>query len=116
MYFSLILKEEQFQVTGLDDIARTFVLKELDGRERDAYLNNMGGRMQFTEDGKTKGLSNYEGLQSGLLSLCVYDEAGKLVPEDTLQTWPSQVLNALFEKAQSMSALDKGTDTESKNE
>ena len=108
MEFSLKLKEEQVVITGVDDVKRTYVLKELTGQQRDAYLNNMGGRMKFNDEGKTQGLSNYEGLQSGLLKLCVYSDDGKLVPEKELQAWPSQVLSALFEKAQEMSALNKG--------
>lgn len=114
MEFSLKLKEESIVIEGTDSIKRTYILKELTGQQRDAYLNNMGSRMKFTEAGKTQGLSNYEGLQSGLLKLCIYSDDDKLVPEKELQSWPSQVLSALFEKAQEMSALNKGEE-ESKN-
>ena len=68
----------------------------------------MGTRMKFSSQGKTQGLSDYRDLQSGLLSLCLYDENNELVKKKVLQEYPAGVLSDLFEAAQELSALDKG--------
>ena len=113
--FSLVLKEVPVSVTDAEDVESTYVLRELTGRERDVYLNKMGGRMKFNEAGKTEGLSDYEGLQSGLLSLCLRDGGGDLVKDKVLQEWPASVLSELFDVAQELSGLDKGAEAKAKN-
>lgn len=113
--FSLKLKEIPVQITAVDGSPKSFVLRELNGRGRDEYLNEMGGRMKFNAEGKTEGLSDYRNLMSGLLSQCLYDEENKLVDEKTLQEYPASVLSDLFDAAQELSALDKGAAKEAKN-
>lgn len=109
--FSLTLKEV---TVSLDD--ESYVLRELSGKQRDMYLNEIGPRMKFNAEGKTEGLTNYEGLQSGLLALCLYDKDGELVAEKVLQGWPASVLSDLFDAAQELSGLDKGAETKAKND
>lgn len=109
--FSLRLKEMS---VSIDD--KPHVLRELSGKQRDAYLNEIGPRMKFNVEGKTEGLTNYDGLQSGLLALCLYDEGGVLVKEKVLQEWPASVLSDLFDAAQKLSGLDKGAEKKAKND
>lgn len=106
--FTLKLKEVAVQITDVQGRTESYVLRELNGRFRDEYLNEMGGRMKFNAEGKTEGLSDYSDLQSGLLSLCLYDEKGELVKKEALQDYPASVLSDLFDAAQKLNALDKG--------
>lgn len=71
--------------------------------------------MRVNTEGKTEGLTDYEGLQSGLLALCLYKD-GELVAEKVLQGWPASVLSDLFDAAQELSGLDKGAETKAKND
>ena len=114
--FSLVLKEVSVCVSDAEGVEQTYTLRELTGKQRDTYLNKMGDRMKFNEAGKTEGLSNYEGLQSGLLSLSLRDGNGELVKEVVLQGWPASVLSDLFDVAQELSGLDKGAEAKAKNE
>lgn len=114
--FSLVLKEVPVSVTDAEGVEQTYILRELMGSQRDTYLNEMGGRMKFNAEGKTEGLSNYEGLQSGLLSLSLRDENDELVKKSVLQEWPASVLSSLFDVAQELSGLDKGAEAKAKND
>ena len=114
--FALKLKEVPVQITDAGGVERAYVLRELNGHGRDAYLNEMGGRMKFNVEGKTEGLSDYTNLMSGLLSQCLHDEKGELVGKKELQEYPASVLSDLFEAAQELSALDKGAAKTAKND
>ena len=116
MSFSLKLKKEEVQIEDLDGIEQTYTINELPGKQRDEFLNGIGNRMKFNSAGKTAGLKNYDGLQSGLLALCLKDKNNESVPVKDLQDWPSSVLSGLFEIASKLSGLDKGADEEPKNE
>ncbi len=114
--FELKLKEEPVTLTGKDGVAKTHVLRELTGSQRDAFLNEIGGRMKFNAAGKMSGLKDYTDLQTGFLALCFYDEKNTLVSKEALREYPSSVLGDLFKVAQKLSGLDKGDEDESKND
>ena len=103
--FSLVLKELPVKLTGAAGVEKSYVLKELTGIQRDKFLNEMGKRLKF-EDGKIQQVTDFEGLQSNLLTLCLYDENDSLIPINTLQIWPAGVLTELFKAAQNISGLD----------
>jgi len=115
MSFSLKLKKEEIQIEGIDGTEHAYTINELNGKQRDGFLNSIGGRMKFNAAGKTQGLKSYEDLQAGLLSLCLKDENNVCVTMIALQDWPSSVLSELFAIASKLSGLDKGED-ESKND
>lgn len=106
--FTLKLKEAPVQITDAEGQEHSFVLRELNGRDRDSYLDQMGERMKFSPTGKMAGMKNYKGIQTGLLSLCLYDENETLVSMKTLQEYPSTALSDLYDAACELSALDKG--------
>ena len=112
--FVLTLKEES---VVLDD--KDYTLRELDGLQKGKYLNSMGGRLIMNEEGKVSGFKDFAGLESSLLSLCLYDSEGKTVPAAKIQSWPSSVLSKLFEAAQVLSGLNeegqKKIEAEAKN-
>jgi len=96
-----------------------YVLIELDGKERDKYLNVLGGRLRHGADGKPGGVRNFDGLQASLIAASlrkVDGEEKKPVPLNTIQGWPARVVTGLFEAARDLSALDEKEKDEGKND
>jgi len=108
--FTLSLKEVPVTLDG-----KEYKLVELNAKQRDQFLNGVGGRMKYV-NGKLQGMSNYEGLQASLLSLCLYDSEGKLVKTDIIQSFPAGLVSKLFKEAQKISGLDEDAAQESKND
>lgn len=104
--------ERKTEVVYLDDQKYTIV--ELDGDQRDKYLDNMNTRMDFGSGTPT--IKRFEGLQAFLLSLCLKNPQDQIVPLKEIQAWPSSVISALFKKAQVLSGLDDGAEAEAKND
>lgn len=84
--------------------ANEFELRELVGTQRDRYLNLSTARLRF-EKGRAVGINNFEGYQTELLALSLYDSNGKAVPETTLAGWPSTTLGTLYKKSRELSNL-----------
>jgi len=84
------------------------LLYELNGADRDKYLSTINKTMRYDEAGKPVGLSSFDGLQSGLLRLCLFDKAtGESLSSSDIQSFPARVVNALFTKAQEMNGLNE---------
>jgi hypothetical protein len=124
--FSLERAERPVTIAGED-----YVLVELDGHGRDKYLTNVAGRVRVNEKGDTTGLKNFDGMEAGLVALClkkIEDGTRKPVTLATIQSWPGRVITALFDAARDISGLEKGEaketpdgtkdeeDTEAKND
>jgi len=105
----LSLKREEVSVTleTVDGGEHKYVLREMVGRDRDMYLTKMGDRMKFSPSGKVIGIKTFDGLQSSLLSLCLYDDADALVSAKDIQAFPTKTLAALFKVAQEINALNQ---------
>ena len=120
LVFETTLKEVPVTVDG-----KSYILRELDGRQKGKYLNKMGGRIVLNSKGEVSSFKDYAGLESTLLSLCLYGEDGKLVPPSIMDGtpdttgWPSTVLGKLFDAAQDLSGLNeesrKKQEAEAKN-
>lgn len=120
LVFETTLKEVSVVIDG-----KNYVLRELDGRQKGKYLNSMAGRIKLNAKGEVESFKDYAGLESTLLSRCLYDGDGKLVPAsvmdgtDDQQGWPSSMLSALFDAAQGLSGLNeearKRQEAEAKN-
>jgi len=114
--FSLKLKEVSVELTDSSGVAKKYILRELSGEARDTFLDNVGSRVQYDAEGKFRSLSSLKGLQSGLLTLCLFDDQKKAVEPKTLDKYPATVLAKLFEVAQTLSALDIEGVSEAKND
>lgn len=108
--FSLERKEVPVILDG-----KNYKLKELTGKQRDLFLDNIGKRVNFVA-GKAAGMKNYKGLQSFLVSLCLCDENNEPVTEDTIQDYPASAQSALFKAAQELNGLNDEAEAEAKNE
>lgn len=118
--FTLTRSEKPVTIDG-----RKYVLIEMDGKQRDAYLNGMGQRIRHTPEGKPAGLKDYNGLQASLVASCLHEEETaespnrKPVAINTVQSYPARVLSALYDACKEMNDLDEeeeGDETEKGNE
>ncbi|MBU0847695.1 hypothetical protein KKH23_10955 [Patescibacteria group bacterium] len=109
----------EFQERPVTIGSERYLLVELDGKGRDTYLNNLGGRMRHGPDGKPSGVKDFEGLQAFLVAACLrkIEADGELraVSGETIQAWPAKVVSGLFDAAKELSALDE-EEEEGKND
>lgn len=89
-------------------------MKEMDAASRDKYLDELSTRMRFDAEGRPAGIKKFEGMQSDLLALCLFNPEGKAVVKSEIQKWPASVVSDLFKKAQAMNHLTQ--ETEIKND
>lgn len=107
---SFTLKREEVKV-DLD--GSEYVLVELDGRERDRYLNALTSRLQPSRDGKGGSVKNFDGLQASLVAASLFKVEGTervSVPIDDVQAYPAKTLSDLFGMAKELSALSVDDD------
>ena len=108
--FSTVLKELPVFLTGEDDVEEKHTLKELTGVQRAVYNESFDVKIEMDEDGKAKAVAG-EGFKSfsakQFLALCLYDEEGKLIGEETIGGYPSTMLAELHEAALELSGLDR---------
>ena len=114
--FSLEREEQPITLTSKEGGSRRLVIREMDGKDRDSYFTKIGNKMNLSPSGKVLGIKSFDGLQSGLLSLCLFDETNKLVPVQEIQAYPAKVQGELFKIAQRINGLDQKAEDESKNE
>lgn len=105
--FSLKRKEEEIIFEMESGTTKRCFLREMTGKQRDSYFTTMGDRMKFGPDGKVMGMKSYDGLQAGLLCLCLYDENGKPFSFEDVQNFPSTVQKKLYERAQKMNDMEE---------
>jgi hypothetical protein len=110
--FSLELREQAVILNGKEGPVE-YKLREMDGDSRDKYLNSQNAKVKI-QDGKAVGLRTFEGCQSSLLSRCLFRD-DILVPEKVIQSFPSSVLQKLFDLAQEINLLNDTADKEAKN-
>lgn len=89
-----------------DGSTSNYVLKEMTGALRDAYLNAQRQNMETGRNGLTV-IKNFSGSQSSLICRCLYDDKGKPVNEQTIQSWGVTVQTALHEAAQKINHLER---------
>ncbi len=92
-----------------------YTLIEMTGKQRDAFLDDIGGRMKFIA-GKSAGMKNYDGLQAFLVALCLIDKKGDNVKKEVIQSYPSSVQTKLFKAAQELNGLDDESAEQVKND
>ena len=114
LVFVTTLKEVPVEIDG-----KSHILRELDGHQKGKYLNAMGGRITLNSKGEVASFKDYSGLESVLLSKCLYGEDGVLVATTVMDGWPSTMLSKLYNTAQELSGLTEesreGQEAEAKN-
>lgn len=99
-----------------DGTDRQYELREMTAADRDRYLDRLGARVKVDEEGKPVGVKEFNGMQSDLLALCLWDcAAASYVKPETVQAWPSSVVSALYAEAQEMHRLPTADEGAAKN-
>jgi len=107
--FNIIRDEETVKI-GND----TYAIVEMDGRERDAYVNNISQRVRVGPDGKPNGFKSLEGVQAMLLAAVLYTvPARQKVSAETIMAWPAKTVAGLSAIARRINGLN---DDESEND
>lgn len=100
-----------------------YVIKELTGKQRDQYLEEIHKRTRYDKSGKPVGMTSVSNIQGDLLKRCVYNADNVLVPLEDINGWPSQVVADIYADALRLSKLqpevptatDAETDAEKKD-
>ena len=102
---NLVLDATPVTLVNSDGAEETYEIREMMAAVRDKYMDQLGDRMKVGPDGKVIGVKKFDGLQASLLSVCLYDKDGKLVPQTVIQAWPGGVVSSLFDEAQRINRL-----------
>jgi hypothetical protein len=116
--FDLKTKTQTITVTDTDSQKKEFTISELSGEEMEAYMESMKDRLVVSVDdkGNTKTtLNSFKGMYAHLLTMCLRDEAGKLIAFDRIQKFPTSVQKGMFEIAQDLNGLDEKSAEKAKN-
>lgn len=109
MRISLARKKQPIELeTENGDIAK-FEIREMDGLSGGEYKNKLKDKIKVKADGQSE-IASFTGLYSDLLSRCLFDATGALVPSETIEKWPESALSQLFEIAQEVNGLAKESD------
>jgi len=103
MQFSLDFDEVSVKLGDED-----YLLRELSGKDRDKYLNNVGGRLKTDKNGN-EGVKNFDKMQAALLSLALkkINEEGTLesVSIEFIQGIRASVQKVLYDTARELSGF-----------
>lgn len=109
---SLDVQEIPVILKDKDGNTLNYTMREMNGADRDKYLDSVNARMKYDEEGKPKGINTIEGLKASLLSLCLFDKDGQQPTIEYIQKWPSRSLEKLHEYAQELNALEDEEEAE----
>jgi hypothetical protein len=130
--YEFTLEQQEVPVKIYDkehDEEKWYIIREFTAKERDAWLNDVSGRMRTSEAGNVTGVKNFTGMQGMLLTLTMTHadcesskdgdtiiSNGKKVDMNTVQKWPARLQTRLFELAQRICGLDDEAQERAKNE
>lgn len=109
--FNLTRKEVRVDLETEDGTVTPYFIRELTGKERDTYVKLLNIRV----DGGKASVGRVDGLETGLLALCLRDEAGKLVKAEKIGGWRAAVVEEMATIAMKLSALNKDAQEEAGN-
>lgn len=83
-----------------------YVLKELNGQDRDAHLNDSTGRVKMLAD--TPVVKDFKGMQADLVARSLYTVPGneRMSADAINRDFPASVIEALYNAARELSGLD----------
>lgn len=107
---SVIRKSQPIDIEIEEGKDMRLYVKEMTGAQRDDYFNRAAKKTKTNAQGDVIGFSDYSGSLSLLLSYCLYDADGKLIPEKTIQEWPDAAQKALNSIASALNGFGKEGD------
>jgi len=103
--FTLKANSIPVTIVGEDGAEKNYTLREMSAEKRDGYVDRLMGRMHRDSDGKPTNVRDQKGLQTDLVSNCLFDESNNPVSVETLNRWPGTTLGELFNEAQKLNKL-----------
>lgn len=95
-----------------DEPTRECVIREMDGFQRDKYLNKQKGKINKT----TQAVEDFEDVQTSLISLCLYDKTtNELIHSDDVRKYPSKTQIELYKICMKVNGLDWNAQEAAKN-
>lgn len=113
--FSLRLEEYEIPIEDKDGKVTIYKLRELDGEQRSDYINFQASKAKYGADGKVTGIKDFKGIETKIVSMCLYDPDGKLVTEAFLNKVPGRLIKKLSALALRISGLDEKAEERAKN-
>lgn len=107
--------EELVKLKQPNGSSRTYTIREFDGVKRDEYDTAIGKRFEWSGEGKIAKINDFRNTESLLLSMCLWDDNNRLVPETEIKKWPDSVRKALYTKAAKLNGLDEQAKEQAKN-
>lgn len=99
-------KEEEVDLVGADGGEVTVVIKELDGPQRNQYMEMTARRVDRSSGPDNPVVSDFDDFGIDLLAMCMYKD-GHLVKADEIKAFSSSALTELFDIATELSGLNK---------
>ena len=84
-----------------------YEIREMSGLARDKYQDDVQNRFAFDDKNVPTRIIKHEGMKARLVSLCLYKANGALVNIETIQEWPSKVVDGLFAECSKLNTLNK---------
>jgi hypothetical protein len=91
-------------------------IKEFTGKSRDQYLSFISDKVVFSPTGAIEKINSADGLQSFLLSLCLYHASGKLFTKTEIEDFPAEIVDKLYAEANKICGLSSNAAVEVKND
>lgn len=109
-----ILPENDFSDDGFKEVdfkigKEIYKVREADGDASYKYRNKIIGCTELGADGQAKSVKDIADVEPFLISMCLFDAAGKLVPATTIRKFKATVCKRLYELIKEISELDDGT-------
>ena len=110
------LKEETIELENKDGSNKVFLMRELNGYQREEYMDKLAKRMKFDAAGKPSGFATYKGTMTDLVSDVLFEQDGQTkVNPEFVKSLPQETVSALFEMAQEMNGLGEDAEVKAKN-
>jgi hypothetical protein len=102
--YSLKRKVVVIELEGEDGTVSACELREMNGTERDRFLNTSNRRLKTDSQGNAVGVSDFNGIYADLIAQCLYRE-GALVPKSEILNFPASLQADLHRICQEINSL-----------
>lgn len=110
-----VAKENDFSDDGFKEVPfkigkDVYTVREADGDASYKYRNKIIGCTELGADGQAKSVKDIADVEPFLISMCLFDAAGKAVPATVIRKFRAPVCKRLYELIKEISELDDGTE------
>jgi hypothetical protein len=114
--FQLKRAEETIELELEDGTIGEYVIREMTGSMRDSYLKELAMKADVDGTGNVVRIKDPTGIQTALVSRCLFDSSNKAVGPAFVNNLPSSVQARLNEKCAKINQLEKKSVQDAKND